>query len=266
MLRLLLPIFFALASQSSQPPIPAGEIMRRVAENQDREQAARNQFIYQQAIHRTTRQPNGKLLKEEFWAYTVIPNAKGTEKKLVSVKGRYLKKGKYLPFEGEPVPNPGGVNIDLNDDEKPSRDAISSDLFPLTTEQQKRYTFEYIGQSVVKGRPAYQIQFYPTDPHDYGWTGEAIIDQEEFQPVRVYTQLSRKLPAAVRTMLGTNVHGLGYNIQYTRIDKDIWFPSTYGTEFNLRALFFINRTFTESTENSDFRRTAVDAHIECSNF
>lgn len=220
------------------PSLSAAEIMRRVAENQDREQAARNQFIYQQVIHRSARHKDGKLIKEEFWTYTVAPNAKGTEKTLISVKGRYWKNGKYLPFEGEPVPDVGLLNVVFDDDDKSTRDGLDSDLFPLTSAKQKEYTFERIGERTVNGRPAYQIQFHPIDPHDFGWTGEAVIDQEEFQPVHVYTQLSRKLPLAVRTMLGTDVHGLGLNVQYTRVDKDIWFPASYGTEFAVHALFF----------------------------
>jgi hypothetical protein len=246
------------------PPMGAAEIMHRVAENQDREQAARKQFIYQQVIHRTARYKNGKLIKEEFWTYTVAPNAKGTEKKLVSVKGRYLKNGAYLPFEGEPVPQVGQLSVVFDDNESPTRDGLDSDLFPLTSEKQKEYTFECAGERIIHGRPAYRIQFHPSDRHDFGWTGEALIDQEEFQPVQVYTRLSRKLPLAVRTVLGTDVHGLGMNVQYTRVDKDIWFPASYGTEFGIHALFFFNRTFTESTENSNFRRATVDSHIEYS--
>jgi hypothetical protein len=264
------PIFVSLLAFSRSfagdgtPPLSAAEIMRRVAENQDREQAARNQFIYQQVIHRTARHKDGKLIKEEFWTYTVAPNAKGTEKKLVSVKGRYLKNGQYLTFEGEPVPEAGLLSVVFDDDDKSTRDGLDSDLFPLTSAKQKEYTFERVGERIAKGRPAYEIQFHPIDRHDFGWTGEALVDQEEFQPVHVYTQLSRKLPLAVRTMLGTDVHGLGLNVQYTRVDKDIWFPASYGTEFAVHALFFLNRTFTESTENSNFRRASVDSHIEYS--
>ncbi len=262
-LSLLLSLFFAPGAEVA-PALSAAQIMQRVSENQDREQAERNHFIYQQLIHRTERHKNGELIKEEFWTYTVVPNPKGTEKKLISVKGRYLKGGKYLSFEGEPVPEAGLLNVVFDDDDKSARDGLDSDLFPLTREKQKEYTFERVGKRIIEGRPAYEIQFHPIDRHDYGWTGEALIDQEEFQPVHVYTQLSRKLPLAVRAMLGTDVHGLGFNVQYTRVDKDIWFPASYGTEFAVHALFFLNRTFTESTENTDFRRATVDTHIEYS--
>jgi hypothetical protein len=265
----MLPIFFAVLPlfqgvSAVSTPLSAAEIMRRVAENQDREQAARNQFIYQQVIHRTARHKSGKLIKEEFWTYTVTPSGKNTEKKLISVEGRYLKNGKYVPFEGEPVPDAGLLNLVFDDDDTSTRDGLDADLFPLTSEKQKEYSFERTGERSINGRAAYQIQFHPIDAHNYGWTGEALIDEEEFQPVHVYTQLSRKLPVAVRTILGTDVHGLGLNIQYTRVDKDIWFPATYGTEFGVHALFFLNRTFTESAENTNFRRATVESQIDYS--
>jgi len=238
--------------------------MKRVAENQDRAQAARNQFVYQQKTHRTLRRKDGKLLREEFWTFDMIPKAQGTEKKFVSVKGRYLKNGQYLPFDGKPVPEVSILNVTLddNDGDATTRDAIDRDLFPLTTEEQKKYTFELIAETKIQERPAYQIRFHPTNPHDFGWTGEALIDKQEFQPVRVYTQLSRKLPIAVRTVLGTNVSGLGFNIQYKRVDENIWFPSTYGTEFGLHLLFLMDRTITESMENTDFRRTTANSQIK----
>jgi hypothetical protein len=266
-IRILMPtiVFALLACRGfALPDSPAAaEIMHRVALNQDREQSARNQFVYEQKVHRTMRSKSGKLLREEFWTYSMIPGAKGTEKKLLSVKGRYWKKGKYFSFEGEPIPQVGGLNIVFDDPgESGTRDGIDKDLFPLISEQQKKYTFERLGERVVHERPVYQIRFRPTDHADYGWTGEALIDEEEFQPVSVYTQLSRKLPLAVRTMLGTDVPGLGFSIQYTRVDKDLWFPSSYGAEFSIHALFLLNRTLTESMENTNFRRATAESHIE----
>jgi hypothetical protein len=241
----------------------ASKIMRRVAENQDREQNARREFVYEQKLHRTLRDKNGKLIREEFWTYSVTPGSKDTQKKFISVNGRYWKNGEYRAFDGLPLPDPGLLSITLDDEDSSStRDGVDSDLFPLTSEQQKKYTFEMMGERVVKDRPAYRVQFHPTDRKDYAWTGEALIDKEEYQPVSIYTQLSRKLPLAVRTMLGTDVHGLGYNINYTRVDKDLWFPSTYGTEFSLRVLFLLNRTLTESTENMNFRRANVESSVE----
>ena len=247
------------------PPLTAAEIMMRVAENQDREQKARTQFVYEETVHRVMRNKDGKLLREEYRTFTVIPSAKGTEKKPQSVKGRYWKKGKYVPFEGEPVPQTG-LNIVFDDyNDSQTKDGIDKDLFPLTSDEQKKYTFELAGERVIRERPVYRIQFRPADRHDYGWTGEALIDKEEFQPVSVYTQLSRRLPLAVRTMLGTDVPGLGFSVQYIRVDKGLWFPATYGTEFGLHALFLLNRTFTESVENKNFRRATAESRIEFGN-
>lgn len=247
------------------PKLTAADIMQRVAANQDREQKARTQFVYDEIVHQVMRRKDGKLLREEYRTFTVTPGPKITERKLVSVKGRYWHKGKYVTFEGEPVPDPGMLHVVVDGDEYAShetKDGVEKDLFPLTTDEQRKYAFELTGERVIRGRPAYQIRFTPADRHDYGWAGEALIDKEEFQPVSVYTQLSRRLPMAVRTVLGTDVPGLGFSVQYTRVDKDLWFPATYGTEFGVHALFFLNRTFTESVENKNFRRATVESHVD----
>ena len=254
--------FSSFASEDTSRPLTATEIMKRVAENQDREQNARTQFVYEENVHRTMRRKDGKLLREEYRTFAVTPGPKGTDKKLQSVKGRYWKKGRYVSFEGEPVPEPGLFNITFDDDgDSQTKDGVDKDLFPLTSDEQKKYAFELADERVVQGRPAYRIQFRPPNRKDYGWTGEALIDKEEFQPVSVYTRLSRRLPLAVRTALGTDVPGLGFTVSYTRLDKDLWFPSSYGTEFGVHALFLLNRTFTESLENKNFRRATVESRV-----
>ncbi len=250
-----------VASEDGQS-MTAPAIMKQVAANQDREQKARTAFVYEEHVHRVMRSKKGKLLHEEYRVFEVTPGAKGTEKKLASVKGRYWKKGRYVSYDGE-APQGGLINITFDGDgDAGTRDGLDKDLFPLTSDEQKQYTFELAGERVIKGRRAYQIRFRPSNSSDYGWTGEALIDREELQPVSVYTRLSRRLPLAVRTMLGTDVPGLGFSVSYTRVDKDLWFPATYGTEFGLRALFLLNRTLSESVENTGFRRAAVESRIE----
>lgn len=58
----------------------AAEIMQRVAENQDKAQKDRAVFVYDQTVHRTLRRKGGKLLREEFWTFTVIPGPRETKK------------------------------------------------------------------------------------------------------------------------------------------------------------------------------------------
>jgi hypothetical protein len=42
----------------------------------------------------------------------------------------------------------------------------------------------------------------------------------------------------------------------------VWFPSTFGTEFRIHALFFINREMTVSLENTGFQRTHVESKMK----
>ena len=249
------------------PQLSAQEIMNRVAENQDRGQTERNKYVYEQHIRVDVRRTNGKLAREEIEDLRVLPSAKGNTKKTESLKGRYWKHGQYLDFSGDPAPDSGGLDGSLaesfrkdliNDD---SKDGLGKDLFPLTTDQQKDLKFTLEGETVIAGRSAYRIAFSPADKNDLTWAGEAVIDKEEFQPVSVYTRLSRRLPLFVRTMLGTDLPGLGFTTQYKRLAPGVWFPVSFGTEFRLHAVFFINRIITVSMESTGFKRTSADSEI-----
>jgi len=245
----------------------AADIMKRVAENQDREQKERSRFIYEENIRVTTRRSNGKLAREEITDLLVTPTPAGTEKKRQSIRGRYWHKGRYLDFSGDPVPDPdtldGGLISGFRDDltNSESKDGIGKSLFPLTSDEQENLRFELTAKQAVAGRDAYRIRFGPRDAKEFGWTGEALIDVEELQPLSVYTRLSRRIPFFVRTLIGTDVPGLGFSVKYARIDKDVWFRLIKKTEFRLHAVFFINRTITVSMENKNFRRATAESTI-----
>jgi hypothetical protein len=249
-------------------PLSAEAIMARVAANQDRSEALRKEFVYRQHIHILTHKPSGKLQREETADYDVAPTPQGTEKKLKTLTGRYLAKGKYQSFEGEPVPEEDSLDGDLiknfRDDlsNEKTKDGLGKDLFPLTSDEQKDYQFSLLGQEVQDGRNVYHIGFRPKDKNEITWAGEAYIDAAEFEPVRVFTKLSRRLPFMVRTMLGTDVPGVGFNVVYKRQQDGVWFPATFGTEFRIRALFFINRTVSIALENSAFEHTHVESKMK----
>ncbi len=261
-------VLFALVAGALLAAEPeAADIMKKVAENQDREQKDRSHFIYEENIRVTTRRSNGKLAREEITDFLATPTPKGTEKKRQSIRGRYWRKGRYLDFSGDPVPDAGSLDGSLTsgfrDDltNSKAKDGIGKNLFPLTSEEQKNLKFELMGNQVVAGRRAYRIRFGPRDTKDFTWAGEALIDEDELQPISVYTRLSRRIPLVVRTLLGTDVPGLGFNVQYKRIADGVWFPVSFGTEFRLHAVFFINRTITVSMENKNFRRATAESSI-----
>jgi hypothetical protein len=266
-LKLLLLGFLAFTVARADAQLSAADIMKSVAAVQDRDQQERSRFVYEETIRVATRRPGGKLAREERAEYYVTPTATGIDKKRLAISGRYWHKGGYQDFRGEPVPEAGSLDggltasmrDDLTNDE--SKDGLGKDLFPLTSEEQKELKFELEGTEVVEGRPVYCIRFAPKDSKEFTWAGEAVIDKEELQPVSVYTRLSRRIPFFVRAFLGTDVPGLGFNVHYKRLDKDVWFPDSFGTEFRLRAVFFINRTITISMESKNFKRTSVDSQI-----
>lgn len=255
--------------EPTEQPLSAEAIMARVAANQDRAEDLRRQYVYRQHTHILTHKPkSGQLLREETADYDVVPTPDGTQKELKLLTGRYWHQGKYETFQGEPAPEAdsldGGLIHGFREElsSEKSKDGLGRNLFPLTTEEQKDYEFKLLGQETLEGRNVYHIGFRPKNKNEITWAGEAYIDAAEFQPVRVFTKLSRRIPFAVRTFLGTDVPGVGFNVVYKRQEEGVWFPATFGTEFRIRALFFINRQVSVSLENSAFERTHVESKIK----
>ena len=96
--------------------------------------------------------------------------------------------------------------------DKNSKDGVNAGLFPLTSEQQRGMNFELKGRENKNGRDTFHIVFKPRDNNDYNWKGDAWIDSTAFEPVVVRTSLSRNVPFAVRTLLGTSIPGLGFTV------------------------------------------------------
>lgn len=269
-LRLLGTLILAgisISQAAAEESLTAEIIMARVASNQDRSEKLRSQYIYQQHIHVASRKSSGKILREETADYHVVPKAAGSERTLQQLTGRYWHGGKYVDFAGEPVPVADSTDAqlvqsfreDLTDDD--SKDGLARDLFPLTSEEQKTYLFRLIGEETFEGRKAYHIGFTPQDTEDIDWAGEAFITEDEFQPMYVFTKLSRRMPFGVRTVLGTDLPGIGFAVHYRRQEDGVWFPASLGSEFRIRVLFFFNRTMSISMENRAFQHTHVESKI-----
>ncbi|HKT12889.1 MAG TPA: hypothetical protein VJW77_13795 [Terriglobia bacterium] len=267
MLRWILILVLVPCSAAAQTMERADEIMARVAAHQDRAVEQRSEYVYQQRIRIISRKTNGRMMRDETTDYLVTPTPDGTKKELKSVAGRAWVKGRYVEFNTEPGPNPDSLDKDLVDDLRDdmandrSKDGLARDLFPLTTDEQKEYGFELDGEATIDGRHVCRIRFSPRDRHDIGWAGEALIDCREYQPLRVYTKLSRKLPIFIRTVFGTSLPGIGFDVEYQRFGDGVWFPASFGTEFRLRAVFFIKRDISISLRNSGFERAHVKSKL-----
>jgi hypothetical protein len=254
--------------QTDASPLTADAIMARVAANQDSSEKLRKEYVYRQHVHVVSKKPNAKQMREETTDYHVLPTPDGTGKQLLLLTGRYWHGGQYIDFTGEPVPDAdsldAGLVKDFRDDlaNSDSKDGLGRDLFPLTTQLQEKYEFRLIGEETQQGHSVYHIGFGPKDKKDFDWAGEAFIDAVDFQPVRVFTKLSRRIPFIVRTLLGTDVPGIGFDVHYQRLADGVWFPTSFGTEFRLHVLFFLNRDISISLENTEFERTHVKSKIE----
>jgi len=258
-------------------------IMAQVAGNVERAVETRRQYVYQQSVRASLVRSNGKLARREKRQYLVIPSSTGTEKKLVSFEGEYRKGKRSFTYE-KPIweQQEEGIDAellrDLTDEltnDKSARDGIPHHLFPLRSADLPAYSFMMKGELQHQGRRTYRIAFEPSkkescvhigkDGEDdcvTPWMGEAWIDAAELQPVRIDTHLAFKIPWAVRTFLGTNLKQTGFAITYQRVAEGVWFPATYGTEFQIDVLFFYKRTITMNLESNSFQKTDATSKIE----
>jgi hypothetical protein len=117
------------------------------------------------------------------------------------------------------------------------------------------------GRERMNDRDVFHISFLPKKKDDFGWSGDAFIDTTAFQPVLVTTGMARKLPFAVRTLLGTNLPGLGFTVTYAPQPDGVWFPVTFSTEFKIHVLFFFNREVILDAQNREFEKTHVTSQI-----
>jgi hypothetical protein len=252
------------------------EIMRRVAMNQAKSLELRTNYVYHQKQLLRMIRGTKKIAREEIREYTVTPKFRGVDRELVRFEGKYEHKGKYQAFD-----KPGFKHKDLDLDgellnelakdmmhDKNGKDGISNDLFPLTYRRQMKYNFKFVKAENYRGAQAYRVRFEPKEKPkvedlDDGaiWKGEALIDAQEYQPIMVSTQMAWKMPLAVRTLLGTNLQGVGFTVNYQKFQEGLWFPVSYGGEFELRAVFVYHRHMTINMTNSDFRRTDVQSNI-----
>ena len=94
------------------------------------------------------------------------------------------------------------------------------------------------------------------------WKGEALIDAQEFEPVSVTTSLAREGPGRrCGCLLGTDVRGLGFAVSYERVADGVWFPVSFGGEFQINVLFFYKRSVSINVKNSEFKRADVKSQL-----
>ena len=215
--------------------------MARVAANQAKSVEARKQFVYRQQELVAMHQSNGKMTCKQRREYTVTPMADSIERRLVNP-----------PEKNGDV---GRCNVDLS--------GSSGENLSIKHGERRRL-FQHVawkdeGWGAARSFPAYggrtarlRIQARrhrnvcraqglsrdvpPNKRKDASgnqgyWKGEALIDVEEFQPVRVITDLTVGIPLPVRILLGTNVHGIGFTVSYQRLADGVWFPSGFGGSF-----------------------------------
>ena len=262
---------FLPAIAAAQAP-SAAEIMKRVIANQDQAQAARATYIYDENVFVRLQQPRGKAVREESRLYSVLPQKQGVNRTLLKVEGKVFEGKKIIPYS-DPEFRRKSMDFDAditdsfanhvshahwkNDDGSNEGDMPVDDWFPLNSKRAKNYQFEMKGEEKYRDFDVYRVAFTGEEC----WSGEALIEKSEFQPVLVTTAFECKIPKAVTILLGINFSQAGAKITYQRVEKGVWFPATVGGELKLRILFFYARTVAFSATNSGFKKADVTSAV-----
>jgi hypothetical protein len=268
---------------SAQTTDNADAIMARVAGNQDQAEAERAHYVYVQHAKMASRKGR-TVLCEELTDYRITPSSDGSHEELLKLDGRLRVKGKYVSYKTlESDDKRAGVendkdsvSVQIGDNStdrdlvenmrknlmhEKSKDGINAHLFPLTTKEQADYVFQMVGRERLNGRDVFHIAFRPKDKDDFGWKGVGYVDTTAYQPVMVTTEMARKIPFAVRTLLGTNVPGLGFTVIYAPQPDGVWFPVSFSTEFKIHVLYFFNRDIALDAQNREFEKTHVSSRM-----
>jgi len=220
---------------------------------------------------------DGRYLKEhKYLTYTALlprdedkPKEANKDKDNETNKDKSEKKEKkekekdptFDPNSDETIDRDLVENMRWNLIHDKSKDGISAHLFPLTTKDQADYDFRMVGRERLNDRDVFHISFRPKKKDDFGWSGDAYIDTAAYEPVLITTGMARKIPFAVRTLLGTNLPGLGFTVTYAPQPDGVWFPVTFSTEFKIHVLFFFHREIILNAQNREFEKTHVTSRI-----
>lgn len=263
----MLPLVLFLAAD-----LTATEIMQRLGWNQTQAAELRKQIVYEQSVLSRMHRGNNKLARECAYEFIVTPKERSTEKKRTSFKGKFEKDGQIFEyddpeFEYKSVDIDGQILDELTGDftnDGDSRDGISKDFFPLTPIKQLHYNFTLAGRENYQGRDVYKITYTPKKKKfdDGMWfDGEVLVDANEFQPVLVTSHQTKGIPMAVKIIFGIDIKQVGFKTTYAKVEDGLWFPTTYGGEFDVRVLFGYRRKISISLKNSGIRRVNVDSSV-----
>lgn len=159
---------------AAEAPPDALAIMKQVAANTDTATEARRLYVYHQRVRSSLMRSNGQLVCKEAREYTVVPQEKATDKKLVSISGECREGKRIVAYSAPADTKPGlkekGSGTEVNGDRESiaglvndlandpnSRDGIPRQLFPLQSAELNSYRFAFKGETTVKGRRAYDI-------------------------------------------------------------------------------------------------------------
>ena len=153
--------------------------------------------------------------------------------------------------------------------DKNGKDGIANDLFPLTYHRQLKYDFKLVKEETYQGSKVYRVRFEPKQKPKLGdlddggaiWKGEALIDAEEYQPIRVSTEMAWKMPLRRQDAAGHQPPRGGVHGDVSEIRGRPLVPGELRRRVRVARRVLLSSDDDVNMTNSDFRRTDVTSNI-----
>ncbi len=243
-----LPVLCLLLAPLAQPPaspLPIGEILRRVAENQEKRHRPHPRRLPPSV--RTASSARGKLAREEKRQYTVTPPPKAPKRNSSS---RGLTRSTQTPPYTDPKfrhrdststanwPNPS--RRPRQRQELPRRPQPRH--VPSHRHEQRHYTFRFDGYQAVGDVQAIRSPSHPSNARKTPpMTRTAAPGPAPCSSTPMSSSPSQSPPNSAKStrLVWSSWHQsqtARFKPQYRKVAGGLGFPATYGTEFGLRVL------------------------------
>ncbi len=260
MLVIFLSPFAAVAATNAPTPPTFAQLSSNVLARSkwERTQNTTAQFTFSKARDMIEFDGNGKVTqrkqsRQDWFPINGIPFARLTEK-----EGRPLtEKERKAEAEREAAVRAGTSTV--RSPEVSKRDKH----WQFTDEMMARYTFKITGQEVVRGRPAWVVEFEPKDKNLQPKTipervankvaGKLWVDTEDWELARMNFWLTGEVNL-IGGMVGV-LKTFQLTLERTRIEADAWLPSMVDFEMSGRELL-ANKRLRYREDASSFKRVA----------
>lgn len=237
---------------AEQAPLPEGNAyVRGLVPKQQRREDALNRYTYDVEQLLEERDEKGAVTSRKVRSYEVFYVKGRPVWKLVAEDGRLLTRGEREAEERR-------VRQEVDDTLK-GRAARDDPRLRLSAILE-RYDFQTVGRENLDGWPALVLEFsarpgkrdLPGDVFLRSLAGRLFVDEAEGEVVRAEVRNTAAIKLALG--VGASVSGLGFTLDFQKIEDGLWMPARVEAEAEARLLLLKGLRARSTSIFSHYRR------------